>query len=155
MSLVTPTYSSPVSTETAPLLRDPDADSEDGETTTSSPTFGERLNALAHEPLTPLTKLLLCVSLVLLILAAVSCRQSFWFIPQLNIFKVFIGLFAGVQHKLNSERGRNRDDGKPPSTVTSTATSTVLTTTTAHPPTPTNIPEQVSSRFIASFLSSF
>ncbi|KAF5373184.1 hypothetical protein D9758_001653 [Tetrapyrgos nigripes] len=110
--------------ETAPLLRDPDADSEDGETTTSNPTWNERLNSLAQEPLTPLTKLLLCVSLVLLILAA-----------------VFIGLFAGVQHKLNSERGRNGDDGKPPSTVTFTATSTVLTTTTAHPPSPTNAPE--------------
>ncbi|KAF5370302.1 hypothetical protein D9758_006925 [Tetrapyrgos nigripes] len=113
--------------ETAPLLRDPDADSEDGETTTSNPTWSERLNSesLAQKPLTPLTKLLLCISLVLLILAA-----------------VFIGLFAGVQHKLNSERGRNGDDDKPPSTVTFTATSTVLATTTAHLPSPTNAPKE-------------
>ncbi|KAK7449695.1 hypothetical protein VKT23_013168 [Stygiomarasmius scandens] len=116
----------PSNHETAPLLRNSDVDSEEGETTVSNPTFGERLNSLAHEPLTPLTKLLLVVALVLLLLAS-----------------VFIGLFAGVQHKLNSERGRNGDDdGKPPSTVTHTATSTVLTTTTAHPPSPTSAPEK-------------
>lgn len=56
-------------TESAPLLRDPDA--EDGLSQDTEPTFIERVNAIAQEPLTPLTKVLLVVGLVLLLLTSV------------------------------------------------------------------------------------
>ncbi|KAJ7090282.1 hypothetical protein B0H15DRAFT_948792 [Mycena belliarum] len=122
--------------EAAPLLRDDDEDgvrSEDAQ-----PTLAQRINAVAQEPLTPLTKLLLLVALVLLLLSS-----------------VFIGLFAGEYSKLKQ---RERDGSSPPATITVTATSVV--TTTAHPPSPTSpLPEEtcVTSECIilsASILSS-
>ncbi|KAI3608021.1 endothelin-converting enzyme 1 [Moniliophthora roreri] len=121
--------------ESAPLLQDPDAEEHNFERH-ENPSFADRLNAVAQEPLTPLTKVLLILVLILLVLAS-----------------VFIGLFAGVQHKLNVERGKHDE---PPSTITqtatithigtsttiTTATSTSISTTTAAPPSPTNKPEE-------------
>ncbi|OSX65107.1 hypothetical protein POSPLADRAFT_1044521 [Postia placenta MAD-698-R-SB12] len=49
--------------------------------------------AIVQEPLTPLTKVLLVVALIFLLLSS-----------------VFIGLFAGAQHKLNSGRGGGGGD---------------------------------------------
>ncbi|GAW06292.1 endothelin-converting enzyme 1 [Lentinula edodes] len=110
--------------ETAPLLRDPDA--EDNAENEES-TLMDRINSVAQEPLTPLSKVLLVIALILLLLSS-----------------VFIGLFAGVQHKLNLERGRH-DEG-PPSTIsvtfTATATSSSIATTTLSAPSPTGIPEE-------------
>ncbi|KAE9406756.1 zincin [Gymnopus androsaceus JB14] len=85
----------------------------------------ERIHAVAQEPLTPLHKVLLVVALILLLLSS-----------------IFIGLFAGVKHQLNLERGT--PDGEPSSTVTFTvtATSTSIATTTASPPSPTAVPEE-------------
>ncbi|KAG7086631.1 hypothetical protein E1B28_002573 [Marasmius oreades] len=119
--------------EIAPLLQDPDIEEQNTEPET--PTLSERLNAVAQEPLTPLTKILLVLVLVLLVLSS-----------------VFIGLFAGLQHKLNVERGRHGQP-VPPSppitatlTQTKTATSAITTTQTntqtVAPPTPTKIPEE-------------
>jgi endothelin-converting enzyme len=109
--------------ETAPLLRDPDAEEERAEN--EEPSFMDRVNAVAQEPLTPLTRALLIVVLILLLLSS-----------------VFIGLFAGVQHKLNEERGSH--DQEPPATVsvTFTATSTSIATTTTSQPSPTRVPEE-------------
>ncbi|KAJ4467451.1 hypothetical protein C8J55DRAFT_229721 [Lentinula edodes] len=111
--------------ETAPLLRDPDAEEDDAEN--EEPTLMDRINSVAQEPLTPLSKVLLVIALILLLLSS-----------------VFIGLFAGVQHKLNLERGRH-DEG-PPSTIsvtfTATATSSSIATTTLSAPSPTGIPEE-------------
>jgi endothelin-converting enzyme len=113
--------------ETAPLLRDPEAEENGHEGRTN--TFKDRANALLSEPLTGLSKILLVVALILLLLSS-----------------VFIGLFAGTQHKLNVERGKH--DG---STVTVTATQaptsvpttkTQVTTTTVAGPGPTNSPDQ-------------
>ncbi|KAL0947409.1 hypothetical protein HGRIS_013522 [Hohenbuehelia grisea] len=122
--------------ETAPLLRDPEA--ENGEVN-QSPTFADRVSAIAQEPLTPLTQILLILALVLLLLSS-----------------VFIGLFAGVQHKLNEERSRHHTPSHPIPTGTTTATtvvsrtetvttslSTVSTTTTAITVTSTVVPTSV------------
>ncbi|KAF8078094.1 hypothetical protein FPV67DRAFT_33082 [Lyophyllum atratum] len=126
--------------EAAPLLRDPEAEETNGG---PHSTFSQRVGTIAQEPLTPLTKILLVLALVLLLLSS-----------------VFIGLFAGVQHKLKLERDRHGGGGgeKPPTrtvittvTATSIATSTERTTstsTTIHtttilpPPSPTNKPEE-------------
>lgn len=56
--------------ETAPLLRDPDA--EDAASENPEPTWADKLNSIAQEPLTPLTKFLLVLTLVLLLLSSVS-----------------------------------------------------------------------------------
>ncbi|KAJ3726361.1 hypothetical protein DFJ43DRAFT_1195956 [Lentinula guzmanii] len=118
--------------ETAPLLRDPDADEDNAEN--EEPTMMDRINSVAQEPLTPLTKVLLVIALILLLLSS-----------------VFIGLFAGVQHKLNVERGRHNEE--PPSTIsvtltaTATATSTSIATTTASSPSPTRKPEEANSPY--------
>ncbi|KAJ7702313.1 Metalloprotease [Mycena rosella] len=104
--------------ESAPLLRDDDDDAVHGED--AQPTFAERINSIAQEPLTPLTKILLVVALVLLLLSS-----------------VFIGLFAGEYTKLKQ---RERDGSKAPPTITVTATSVV--TTTAAPPGPTAPPAE-------------
>ncbi|KAJ7470279.1 hypothetical protein FB451DRAFT_1176346 [Mycena latifolia] len=106
--------------EAAPLLRDDDA--EDAvHSEYAQPTFAERINSIAQEPLTPLTQVLLVVALVLLLVSS-----------------VFIGLFAGEYSKLKQ---RERDDGsKAPATITVTATSVV--TTTAFPPGPTAPPAE-------------
>ncbi|PFH50075.1 hypothetical protein AMATHDRAFT_75830 [Amanita thiersii Skay4041] len=96
--------------ESAPLLQD--ASNNDHNNRDSS-----TLRSIAQEPLTPLTKILLVIALVLLLVSS-----------------VFIGLFAGTQHKLNLERDRNGggDHPKPPSgTVTATRTMTERPTATA------------------------
>ncbi|EEB94648.1 hypothetical protein MPER_06503, partial [Moniliophthora perniciosa FA553] len=122
--------------ESAPLLQDPDAEEYNSERDENL-SFADRINAVAQEPLTPLTKVLLILVLIFLVLAS-----------------VFIGLFAGVQHKLDVERGKH-DEPHSPSTVTRTATtthtgtstmittttSTSISTTTAAPPSPTGKPE--------------
>ncbi|RDB20946.1 Endothelin-converting enzyme 1 [Hypsizygus marmoreus] len=120
--------------ETAPLLRDPDA--EDRGTNGHDSSFTGRVGSIAQEPFTPLTRILLILALVLLLLSS-----------------VFIGLFAGAQHKLKLEQGRHGggDGGggnQPATTVTTTvtatsasigtttrfATTTTTTTVTAVPP---------------------
>ncbi|KAJ3560525.1 hypothetical protein NP233_g10783 [Leucocoprinus birnbaumii] len=63
--------------ETAHLLASPE------EQERALPTFSDRINTVVQEPLTPLTKILLVLSLTLLLVSS-----------------VFIGLFAGAQHKL-------------------------------------------------------
>ncbi|KAJ7098234.1 hypothetical protein C8R44DRAFT_843505 [Mycena epipterygia] len=109
--------------QAAPLLRD-NADTQDDSDAVRSeyaqPTFAARLNYIAHEPLTPLTQVLLFVALVLLLLSS-----------------VFIGLFAGGYSKLKQ---REHNASKSSSTVTVTATSTAVFTTA--PPEPTSGPEQ-------------
>ncbi|KAF9072903.1 hypothetical protein BDP27DRAFT_1381918 [Rhodocollybia butyracea] len=113
----------PTIEKTAPLLRDPEA--EENATENGEPSLMDRINSVAQESLTPLTKVLLVIALILLLLSS-----------------IFIGLFAGVQHKLNLERERPSED--PPSTVTftATATSTVIATTTVVSPLPTSAPEE-------------
>jgi endothelin-converting enzyme len=77
--------------------------------------------------LTPLTQVLLIAALILLLLSS-----------------IFIGLFAGAQHKLNSRPSDGNDDKKP--SVTVTATTTSVSTTTAIPapmPVPTKPPMDV------------
>lgn len=54
--------------EGAPLLRG----AETEENVRDSPSFSERLNAVAQEPFTPLTKILLIIALVLLLASSVS-----------------------------------------------------------------------------------
>jgi endothelin-converting enzyme len=108
--------------ESAPLLRDSDAGEAElnGE---AHPSFAERITSAVQEPLTPLTKVLLIVALILLLLSS-----------------IFIGLFAGAQHKLNLPSGGNDGDheGKPPVTVT--ATTTDVSTTTVVVPAPLPVP---------------
>lgn len=100
--------------ETASLLRDPDRE-QNGHLPDSEPSFAHRLAATLQEPLTPLTKVLLVLTLLFLLLSS-----------------VFIGLFAGAQHNLNAERGNHGGGEKPlPSTVTVTTTSVSSTATTA------------------------
>ncbi|KAJ4488470.1 hypothetical protein J3R30DRAFT_3654706 [Lentinula aciculospora] len=111
--------------ETAPLLRNPDAEEDNVDNEES--TLMDRINSVAQEPLTPLTKVLLVVALILLLLSS-----------------VFIGLFAGVQHKLNEERGKPGEEltSTISVTFTATSTSTSIATTTASAPLPTGIPEE-------------
>lgn len=116
-------------TESAPLLRDPDGE-ETGQNGVAHPTFAERITSVVQEPLTPLTKILLIAALILLLLSS-----------------VFIGLFAGAQHKLNAPPSEGDGDhgDKPRITMTATATSTSVYTTTAPVPVPvpTKAPEDV------------
>ncbi|KAG6886039.1 hypothetical protein C0993_005223 [Termitomyces sp. T159_Od127] len=142
-----------IGTQTASLLQNPGADRTNNNAT--NPTFSERVEAIAREPLTPLTKILMVLTLVLLLFTSVGGRlDSILPVRSLKkIPKVFIGLFAGVQHKLNLERERNRD-GEPTVTVTTTviATSTAISTqttsftttstTTSHAPSPTAPPKE-------------
>ncbi|CAL1704979.1 unnamed protein product [Somion occarium] len=120
--------------ETAPLLQDV---SHPDETLShpSQPSFFERISAAAKEPLNPLTKFLCVVALFFLLLSS-----------------VFIGLFAGAQHRLNSDGGGGIN--KPTTTTfttqtqtqTKTTTSTAISTTTATlsvpVPVPTHPPEE-------------
>jgi len=109
--------------ESAPLLRDPDAE-DAGPNADAQPSFAERITSVIQEPLTPLTQVLLIVALILLLLSS-----------------IFIGLFAGAQHKLNLRPNEGDHDEKP--TVTVTATTTSVSTSTAFPapmPVPTNPP---------------
>lgn len=93
--------------ETAPLLRDDDIGNS-RRTSEDPSTFRERANAIAHEPLTPLAKILLILCLALLLLSS-----------------VFIGLFAGAQHKLHTQKPSE------PTTTTEVRTRTLTATTTA------------------------
>ncbi|KAF8654168.1 hypothetical protein AX16_003697 [Volvariella volvacea WC 439] len=101
--------------EGTPLIRGNDSDQ--GSEVGRKSTWSERISSLVQEPLTPLTKVLLIFVLILLLLSS-----------------VFIGLFAGAQHKLNVERGRHPGDGYPipgpPSTTTITTTATWTRTAT-------------------------
>ncbi|KAK0210236.1 Metalloprotease [Desarmillaria ectypa] len=104
--------------ETAPLLQDPDVeDGESAQVFQHRPSFGERITSVVQEPLTPLTKVLLVVVLILLLLSS-----------------IFIGLFTGVQHKLNTGQGGSHDGDKPTETYTLTATTTSHATKTVLPP---------------------
>ncbi|KAK7023952.1 Endothelin-converting enzyme 1 [Favolaschia claudopus] len=114
----------PRHSDQAPLLRDSEYDPELDEyrdEPAEPTTFLERINAIAQEPLTPLTQILLVVALFLLLLSA-----------------VFIGLFAGEYTKLKQHE---RDGGKPASTVTVTSTS-IVTKTAIPPPGPTSPPAE-------------
>ncbi|KAF8905965.1 hypothetical protein CPB84DRAFT_536278 [Gymnopilus junonius] len=80
-----------------------------------SPSFSERINSIAQEPLTPLTKILLVLGLVLLLTSS-----------------VFIGLFAGAQHRLGLGHGGedHKHTATTTATLTTTRTSTILSTST-------------------------
>lgn len=118
------------SKETAPLLRDTDDEEAalDNDTISNPTNLSARIINIIQEPLTPLIVVLLFVSLVFLLLSS-----------------IFIGLFAGAQHKISTT---------PPvqTTVTYTQTITsVKTSVTASPttitmtvpvPTPTSAPKE-------------
>ncbi|KAH9484148.1 Endothelin-converting enzyme-like protein [Psilocybe cubensis] len=115
-----------VDEEQTPLLRD-FGDDRPEQNTTNESNFGDRIHAIAQEPLTPLTKILLVLGLVLLLTSS-----------------IFIGLFAGAQHKLGLDHG-----GGEHKTVTVTLTSTsvststsISTTTEPVPPEPTKEPSE-------------
>ncbi|KAM5533255.1 hypothetical protein V8D89_013032 [Ganoderma adspersum] len=116
--------------ETAPLLQNvshPDGAPADQD---EEPSFIDRLAAIVQEPLSPLTKVLLIATLVFLLLSS-----------------VFIGLFAGAQHKLNHGEGNGGATVTVTATVTTTsqATTTAASTTTVSfpaPPEPTSPPEE-------------
>ena len=101
--------SSHVESERAPLLQD----SQAGPSQQPKPSIAQRLSHVVQEPLTTLAKILLVLVLVLLLLSS-----------------VFIGLFAGAQHKLNHPKGGDGDGGKIPVTATRTETTTVFRTDT-------------------------
>jgi endothelin-converting enzyme len=92
-----------------------------GSAAATQPTFAERVTAIVHEPLSALSKLLLLLVLLFLLLSS-----------------VFIGLFAGAQHKLNTRKGT------PAQTTTIISTETATSISTAYPPGPTGAPEEVS-----------
>lgn len=140
--------------ETAPLLQNVSSPDE-SQTQPQEQNFTQRLSSAVHEPLSPLTKILLVLLLVLLLLSS-----------------VFIGLFAGAQHKLSKGRDGGGEE-KPPSTAThtesytltesvtvttsqtstsigistsiaiSTTTATTTTTVVVPAPVPTTAPEEV------------
>lgn len=123
------------SSESAPLLDD----RNDPNIENSNRPFTERIGNAIHEPLTTLNQILLVLILLLLLLAA-----------------VFIGLFAGAQHKLHTRP--EVPEGTVTATTTATATTavpttvigTITTTTTATAttvipaPVPTGPPAEVS-----------
>ncbi|KAH7929791.1 zincin [Leucogyrophana mollusca] len=101
--------------ESAPLLRNPE-DEENSNGNEPRPGLAKRLTEVVQEPLTGLTKVLLVEVLILLIIAS-----------------VFIGLFAGAQHKLNLRGGGGgggSGDQTETVTVTSTTASTIISATT-------------------------
>ena len=114
--------------ETAPLLR---GGSDIGNTRRANSdepsTLRQRANAIAHEPFTPLAQILLILCLALLLLSS-----------------VFIGLFAGAQHKLHTQKPEPTTTTEIRSrTVTFTKTSeheytttATITTTASLPPVP-------------------
>lgn len=66
----------------------------------------------------------------------------------LLLSSVFIGLFAGTQHKLDLEKNRNRDREEPVTTtttltVTTISTSTSVSTSTVPLPAPTHLPPEI------------
>ena len=95
--------------ERTSLLRD--GERENGDAHARPRSFGRRLSDALHEPLTPLTVLLLVACLGLLLMSS-----------------VFIGLFAGTKHNLNLEKGRHGGEDR---TVTSTYTTTGTTVVTS------------------------
>ncbi|EIN07764.1 Metalloprotease [Punctularia strigosozonata HHB-11173 SS5] len=108
--------------ETAPLLNDGTSPAHE------EPTFAERVAAVFDEPLTALTKVLIVLVVLFLLLAS-----------------IFIGLFAGAQHKLNTGKGDTPGESVTTTVVTTaTATTTdVQTTTISAPiPGPTDAPEE-------------
>lgn len=118
------------SLETAPLLRSTD----DDDSVLEQRSFLHKLTDITHEPLTTLTKILLGLCLFLLLLSS-----------------IFVGLFAGVQHKLDQG---TKPSNPPPSVTqsytvthtlieTSISTTTDVVTTTSIPPTPTGEPVPV------------
>lgn len=60
--------------ENAPLLSDHGSDVDPS--TPVSPTFNERINSIAQEPLTPLTKILLVLGLILLLTSSVRPNHA-------------------------------------------------------------------------------
>lgn len=125
-----------IAAESAPLLRDPESGQE-APNGNAHPSFAQRLTSVVQEPLTPLTKVLLIAGLVLLLLSS-----------------IFVGLFAGAQHKLNVGNGGGGNGGEKPGvtytqtqtqTMTATRTSTsIITTTAPGGPEPTRTPGNVS-----------
>ncbi|KAF9239581.1 Metalloprotease [Melanogaster broomeanus] len=102
--------------EAAPLLnnRGHNGDQEQEHPDPPSPRRS-RLTDVVQEPLTGLTKVLLVEVLILLLISS-----------------VFIGLYAGAQHKLNLKNGRGGGGGDEGNgTQTETETQTVTFTTTA------------------------
>ncbi|KAG1835663.1 Metalloprotease [Suillus variegatus] len=103
--------------ESAPLLRGGDDDPPQS-AQSPHPSISRRIADVVQEPLTGLTKVLLVEVLILLLISS-----------------VFIGLFAGAQHKLNLRHGipggGDGDRGGGGITLTETATATVTHTTTA------------------------
>lgn len=97
------------SAERAPLMRD--GERENGDAHAAPRSFGQRLSDALHEPLTPLTILLLVGCLLLLLLSS-----------------VFVGLFAGTKHNLQLEKDKHRGEDH---TVTSTYTTTGTTVVTS------------------------
>ncbi|PPQ78520.1 hypothetical protein CVT25_011792 [Psilocybe cyanescens] len=114
--------------EHTPLLRDFGDDAPELNATNES-SFGDRIHSIAQEPLTPLTKILLVLGLVLLLTSS-----------------IFIGLFAGAQHKLGLDHGGGEHKTVTVTlTSTSVSTSTFTSTTTFAPvpiPEPTTSPEE-------------
>ena len=107
-----------LSTESAPLLRGGDDDTpQSAQSRSTGPSMSRRIANVVQEPLTGLTKVLLVEVLILLLISS-----------------VFIGLFAGAQHKLNLRNGipgGGGGGGGGNATQTKTKTATVTHTTTA------------------------
>lgn len=106
-------------TESAPLLRGGDDDPpQSAQSRSTGPSMSRRIANVVHEPLTSLTKVLLVEVLILLLISS-----------------VFIGLFAGAQHKLNLRNGvpGGGGGGGGNATQTKTKTATITHTTTAAP----------------------
>ena len=131
-----------VAAESEPLLHDPESGQE-APNGNAHPSFAQRLTSVVQEPLTPLTKVLLVAGLILLLLSS-----------------IFVGLFAGAQHKLNNVGNGGNGGGEKPEitytqtqtqtqTTTATRTSTSIFTTTAPGgPEPTGTPDNVSITYI-------
>ncbi|KAH8813440.1 endothelin-converting enzyme 1 [Flagelloscypha sp. PMI_526] len=115
------------STDQAPLLRDHDSENGFGEQAESSFKFKAltTLHVIANERLTPLSKVLVVVTIILSLLTS-----------------VFIGLLAGSHHKLTHERARRQPGRTLTATVTSTRTK--IGTPTGFPlPSPTEPHEEI------------
>ena len=117
--------------ETAPLLQNVSHPDDAPHPPQEQPSFFERVAAVVQEPLSPLTQILLVATILFLLLSS-----------------VFIGLFAGAQHKLNTGRGGSTTTIVVTATTTagSTATTTAISTTTIAAPVPTSPPEEVGLR---------
>ncbi|KAI0636818.1 Metalloprotease [Trametes polyzona] len=113
--------------ETAPLLQNVSHPDDAPHPPQEQPSFFERVAAVVQEPLSPLTQILLVATILFLLLSS-----------------VFIGLFAGAQHKLNTGKGGSTTTIVVTATTTagSTATTTAISTTTIAAPVPTSPPEE-------------